>query len=215
LSPMSAAAADLYGVHPHAMASAAAAGLVPYGASFLHPIGYPGGMPLPHPPLPGTGGSPSPVFGTKSGSAFNATGAAVMAVGGPPPPPRRRRRSSPSSVGPRSDSNSVNSSDSGSDSEEHIDVVKSAFQQVRPNPLLHLGVPPLTTPVETNPSQPESPNSPSNSSSQSRGSKRPRSRSPSPSPDRTTSSTTLITSCPKSPAIRPNHTQHKNVWRPY
>lgn len=202
---------DFYALHPHSSAA-----LPPYAAA-------PGYLPgLPYPALPhGPHGPPSDLLHKSPHSAFSAAPLGQqpsplgLVVGDrladrladrldrtsprSSPPPRRRRPSASSQ--PSGDSNH---SDSGSDAEEMIDVVKSAFQQVRP-----AGLPvSLSTPLGT----PPSPTSPSLSRSSSRSL-----AEQSPKRPRSPQEKAVIgaTECHKSPAIRPSHQQHKHVWRPY
>ncbi|KAJ1525816.1 hypothetical protein ONE63_009019 [Megalurothrips usitatus] len=193
------------GLHPHA----AAAGLPPYAAG---PGAYLPG--LPYPGLPPHGpATPADLLHKSPHSAFTATPLGPSPLGlvvtpertssptSSSPPPRRRRLS-PSSQ--RSGDSNSQHSDSGSDGEEVIDVVKSAFQQVRPAGLpvpVALGTPP-------SPPSPPSRTAAATTPAASVSPKRPRT----PTSDRAVIGST---ECNKSPAIRPSHQQHKHVWRPY
>ncbi|XP_034241043.1 segmentation protein Runt-like [Thrips palmi] len=120
-------------------------------------------------------------------------------------PPPRRRRASPSSH--RSGDSNSNHSDSGSsDAEEVIDVVKSAFQQVRPAGL-HVPVALTTPPSPASPAGRALPLPTATATSP----KRPRT----PTNERSPAAVIGSTECHKSPVIRPSHQQHKHVWRPY
>ncbi|XP_052121601.1 segmentation protein Runt-like [Frankliniella occidentalis] len=212
---------DFYpGLHP-----GSAAGLPPYGAvpapgAYLPGLPYPG-LPPHGPRAPNPADllasplhkSPHSAFSTTSLPAHPSPLGLVVTpdrTSSPTsssPPPRRKRRLSPSSQ--RSGDSNSQHSDS-SDAEEVIDVVKSAFQQVRPAAALGLPVS-LATP----PSPPSPPSRtsrgpmPTAASAGSASPKRPRT----PSTER--AAVIGSTECHKSPAIRPTHQQVKHVWRPY
>ncbi|KAK3923183.1 Segmentation protein Runt [Frankliniella fusca] len=223
---------DFYpGLHPGSAAGLPPYGAVPAPAGYLAGLPYPGLAPAPPPHGP-RAPNPTDLLGSplhKSPHSAFSTTTSLPAHPSPlglvvtpdrttsspasssPPPPCRKRRLSPASQ--RSGDSGSQHSDS-SDAEEVIDVVKSAFQQVRPGPA---GALPLPVSLATPPS-PTSPASragrgpiplPTAASAGSASPKRPRT----PSPSR--AAVIGSTECHKSPAIRPTHQQVKHVWRPY